>query len=197
MAQSQPRQHPRVSCRRPATLPTSVPARGRRSSDSEETVAARPGDDRGRELGRSDAPAAMDAGLTPQEAVGRGLAKPSECDLTIVVLWARMGTPLSAPRSPMASQYLSGNRVGVLDAKNAASRSGLYRKTARLVVDVEDPELAEKQRQKRLVDQFFSPVHRSGWLAGGRLHHVRDKELQEAAGAGRRVVRAPVARTAA
>src|SRR5690242_14587944 len=37
---------------------------------------------------------AMPAGLTPQEAVNRGLAKPSDCDLTAVILWSRMGTPL-------------------------------------------------------------------------------------------------------
>ena len=36
----------------------------------------------------------MEAGLTPQEAINRGIAKPSECDLVIVILWSRMGTPL-------------------------------------------------------------------------------------------------------
>lgn len=39
-----------------------------------------------------DAPAPMFATLTPQEAVNRGLPKPSECDLTVVILgraWAR------------------------------------------------------------------------------------------------------------
>ena len=37
---------------------------------------------------------AMEAGLTPQEAIKRGLPKPSGCDLVIVILWSRMGTPL-------------------------------------------------------------------------------------------------------
>ena len=115
-----------------------------------------------------DAPVPMDAGLTPQEAVSRGLAKPSECDLTIVILWARMGTPLSAPRKPDGSQYLSGTEWEYWDAKNAGKPIRLYRKTARLVVDVDDPELAEKQRQKRLVDQFFSQFTAAdGSLAGG------------------------------
>ena len=37
---------------------------------------------------------AMEATLTPQEAIKRGLPKPSDCDLVIVILWSRLGTPL-------------------------------------------------------------------------------------------------------
>jgi hypothetical protein len=37
---------------------------------------------------------AMPAHLTPQEAISRGLAKPSECDIVLVIFWSRMGTPL-------------------------------------------------------------------------------------------------------
>ena len=51
----------------------------------------------------------MPATLTPQEAVNRGLAKPSECDVVIVILWSRMGTPL--PETCLkddGSRYLSG-----------------------------------------------------------------------------------------
>ncbi len=55
-----------------------------------------------------DAPAPMFATLTPQEAVNRGLSKPSECDLTVVILWSRMGTPLPEPRKADGSRYLSG-----------------------------------------------------------------------------------------
>ena len=42
------------------------------------------------------APVAMPATLTPQEAVNRGLPRPSACDCVVVVLWARVGTPLPA-----------------------------------------------------------------------------------------------------
>ena len=41
-----------------------------------------------------DAPTPMLAQLTPQQAVDRHLPKPSACDIVVVVLWARMGTPL-------------------------------------------------------------------------------------------------------
>lgn len=41
--------------------------------------------------------ATMDARLTPQQAVDRSLPTPGECDLTVVLLWGWMGTPLSMP----------------------------------------------------------------------------------------------------
>jgi hypothetical protein len=40
--------------------------------------------------------APMEATMTPQEAIARGLARPSECDIAVVILWSRMGTPLPA-----------------------------------------------------------------------------------------------------
>ena len=45
------------------------------------------------------APAPMDARFTPQQAVDRGLPTPAECDLTIVLLWGRMGTPLAEKKA--------------------------------------------------------------------------------------------------
>jgi len=115
-----------------------------------------------------DAPVPMDAGLTPQEAVNRGLAKPSDCDLTVVILWARMGTPLSEPRKADGSQYLSGTEWEYWDAKNAGKPIRLYRKTAEPVVSLRDPMRAEKEHQLELVDQFFSQFTApDGSLAGG------------------------------
>jgi hypothetical protein len=38
------------------------------------------------------APPPMLASLTPQEAVDRGLPRPSECDFVVVVLWGRFGS---------------------------------------------------------------------------------------------------------
>src|SRR5688572_5239685 len=63
---------------------------------------------------------AMAAGLTPQEVVNRGLAKPSDCDLTIVILWSRMGTPLPIEyRKDDGSPYLSGTEWEYEDALKA------------------------------------------------------------------------------
>ncbi len=64
-----------------------------------------------------NAPVAMPATLTPQEAVNRGLAKPSECDAVIVILWSRLGTPLpDTCKRPDGSLYLSGTEWEYEDA---------------------------------------------------------------------------------
>jgi hypothetical protein len=36
------------------------------------------------------APTAMPAHLTPQEALIRGLGKPSDCDIVVVIFWTRL-----------------------------------------------------------------------------------------------------------
>lgn len=41
------------------------------------------------------APLALDAYLTPQQAIDRHLPMPSQCDVVVVILWSRMGTPLA------------------------------------------------------------------------------------------------------
>ena len=38
----------------------------------------------------------MLATMTPQAAIAAGLPKPSDCDITVVIFWAKMGTPLPA-----------------------------------------------------------------------------------------------------
>ena len=127
-----------------------------------------------------DAPAPMDAGLTPQEAVNRGLAKPSDCDLSVVIIWARMGTPLSEPRKPDGSQFLSGTEWEYWDARNAGKPIFLYRKTARPMVDLDDPDLTEKQRQKKLVDRFFSQfTGPDGSLTGGYTSYETADEFEK------------------
>src|SRR5215216_6094166 len=42
-----------------------------------------------------DGPTPLDAYLPPQQALARELPLPSQCDVVIVVLWSRMGTPLT------------------------------------------------------------------------------------------------------
>ena len=64
------------------------------------------------------------AHLTPQEAVLRFKHPPSECDIVIVILAARLGTHLSldAFKRPDGSAYRSGTEWEFEDAWNAAPR---------------------------------------------------------------------------
>ena len=117
---------------------------------------------------------AMEAGLTPQEAIKRGLPKPSQCDLVIVILWSRMGTPLPAEYTkPGAIAYLSGTEWEYHDAINAREEFGkptvwVYRRNQVPALNLEDPEFDEKRLQWQKVKDFFQTfVDEDGSLIGG------------------------------
>src|SRR5262245_7731774 len=75
-----------------------------------------------------DAPVPMLATLTPQEAVSRALPRPSDCDVTVVIVAQRMGTPLDE-RKPDGSRYRSGTEWEFEDARRAGRPILLYHRT--------------------------------------------------------------------
>ena len=102
-----------------------------------------------------DAPAPMLANLSPQDAVNRGLPTPAMCDLTVVIVWGRLGTPLAEPRKKDGTPYRSGTEWEFENALEAGKDVLLYRRTSDVQVRIDDPELEVKREQKRLVDDFF------------------------------------------
>jgi hypothetical protein len=67
---------------------------------------------------------AMEAGLTPQEAINQGLRKPSACALVVVIFWSRMGTLLPDDYlKPDGTRYWSGTEWEYLDAMQAFNAS--------------------------------------------------------------------------
>ena len=110
---------------------------------------------------------AMPAQMEPQEAIDRGLKKPSECDIVIVIFWARMGTLLSEKHlKPDGSRYRSGTEYEYLDALGAAKKSGkpnvlLYRRKTPSPVLPNDPKRDEIIKQWDLVESFFSECRNS------------------------------------
>lgn len=119
----------------------------------------------------------MLATLTPQEAINRRLPKPSECDIVIVLLWSRMGTPLPFPdyQKPDGTPYYSGTEWEYLDAVSGAQNHphGLplvvvYRRTEELVIKLSDPSRNEKIEQWERVQTFFTQfTDKSGAIRGG------------------------------
>jgi hypothetical protein len=111
-----------------------------------------------------DAPVSMPANLTPQQAVIRGMMKPSDCDIVVVVFGSRMDTPLSPEEGLNAGgqPYLSGTEWEFEDAVNAESQRDkptvlLYRR-ARLNLnasDPDDPKFQNELSQRREVNRFF------------------------------------------
>ena len=104
----------------------------------------------------------MPAHLEPQEAINRGLKRPSKCEVVIVIFWARMGTPLSENHlKPDGSRYRSGTEYEFLDGFNAAKEAGkpevwVYRRKQAPSVQLDDPEHDEKKKQWDLVKDFFA-----------------------------------------
>ncbi len=105
---------------------------------------------------------AMPAHLEPQEAINKGLKKPSHCNIVIVVFWARMGTPLSEKRlREDGRRYRSGTEYEFLEALATARKTGkpdilVYRRQGAPAVPLDDPEHDEKKKQWSLVQDFFS-----------------------------------------
>lgn len=102
------------------------------------------------------APASLVATMPPQQAVVRVLPPPSECDLTVVILWSRMGTPLDGERKANGSPYLSGTEWEFHDAVNHDRPVLLYRKTEEILTNIKDSQFGAKRRQAQLVDEFFA-----------------------------------------
>ena len=106
-------------------------------------------------------PVALDARFTPQEAINRKRPKPSECDVVVVILWARMGTPLPEDyHKPDGTPYRSGTEWEFLDAIKSAERTGrptvwVYRRDEDIKIGRKDPRLDEILHQGGLVDAFF------------------------------------------
>src|SRR5688500_19005847 len=100
---------------------------------------------------------AMEANLTPQEAINAGLPMPSDCDIVVVMFWSRMGTPMRLD----GVDYLSGTHFEYEEAMSANQTNGkprvlLYRRTAKYGLDADDPHLDEKRTQYQRVKDFFS-----------------------------------------
>jgi hypothetical protein len=129
------------------------------------------------------APVATPATLTPQDAVNRGLPKPSDCDVVIVILWSRMGTPLPESwRKPDGAPYLSGTEWEYEDALNAASPPHIlvYRRTTRVHIDPDDPAADQQLEQRRRVTQFFQRFQNpDGSLKGGYTTYDSPQEFRD------------------
>jgi len=108
-----------------------------------------------------DARIPMLAKETPQESVNNARPRPSSCDIVIVILWARMGTPLpSKIRKPDGAPYLSGTEWEYLDAVNSTREPKpevlVYRRTEEPIISIRDPNRKEKEEQFERVEEFFA-----------------------------------------
>ena len=92
----------------------------------------------------------MLAGETPQESINNARPRPAVCDIVIVILWSRMGTPLpDTITKPDGSRYQSGTEWEYLDAMHSESPTKpqviVYRKTAVPSIELIDPDFEVKR----------------------------------------------------
>ncbi len=115
-----------------------------------------------------DAPVPLSAGETPQVTISRYKAKPSECDLTVIILGSRLGTPLpETERKPDGSTYASGTEWEFEDALRARKPIWIYHRTAPPEFP-DDDSPAENRRQFRAVQDFLGRLRNpDGSFAGG------------------------------
>lgn len=126
-----------------------------------------------------NAPVPLWANVTPQDAISRGLPRPSECDLVIVILWSRMGTPLPSDyRKSSGDNYLSGTEWEFEDAL-ASSRTPkpdilIYRRSEKVKFDADDPELNAKIAQYNLVKDLFDHLRNPDGSLRSGYHDYKD-----------------------
>lgn len=95
---------------------------------------------------------------TPQASIDSGLPRPRDCDVVVVLLWARMGTPLPFPDYQRADgqPFASGTEWEFEDGVSGSGQVLLYRRTTEVSITLSDPHRAEEERQYDLVQDFFA-----------------------------------------
>ncbi len=121
---------------------------------------------------------AMEASMTPQAAIAKGLPKPEDCDLVVIILWSRMGTKLpdNFELKEDGTPYLSGTEWEYFNALKAPNRVStnnplniwVYRRNGSSQFAADDPELNAKVEQWQKVQSFFATfTNPDGSLSGG------------------------------
>jgi hypothetical protein len=129
---------------------------------------------------RSGAAIPMDGSQTAQDSVSQYLPVPAECDLTIILLWGRIGTPL--PSSTMrvdGTPYQSGTIWELENARDAGKPVWIYRKTSPPLIAINDPALDEKKRQFASVTAFAASANNpDGSINFGMNTFENDEQLR-------------------
>jgi hypothetical protein len=120
------------------------------------------------------------ATMTPQEAVNR-IDRPADCDITIVTLWSRLGSPLrtDAFRKPDGEPYWSGTEWEYEDARAAGREVLVYQRTEKVLLDDEAADFEERREQRRRVRQFFDRFRNAdGSFNAGFAAYEKPEELK-------------------
>jgi hypothetical protein len=123
----------------------------------------------------------LDASRTPQASLDMQGISPSDCDLTVVVLWSRLGTPLpESMRKPNGERYASGTEWELEAARAAGKAIFIYHRTEKPRIEIDDPEQQEKQHQYRSLQAFLAKLRaHDGSLRGGLNPYANPAQFRE------------------
>jgi hypothetical protein len=113
-----------------------------------------------------DAPAPLRADESPQRTVNRFKRKPSECDLTLVILWGRMGTPVGELRKPDGSTYGSGTEWEFEDARAAGRPIIVYHRDDPSKKPLDDQRFPDAKGQFQAAKEFVQRIRQDKAAAG-------------------------------
>ena len=106
-----------------------------------------------------DAPSPLIANQTPQATLKRQMLEPAECDLVVVIFWARMGTALPSGefRKANGEVYHSGTEWEFENALHSPKQPNilLYRRIDPIELSPDNAEYEPSLEQQSLVNQFF------------------------------------------
>ena len=106
-----------------------------------------------------EAPVPLTAGRSPQDDVNRFKIRPSHCDVTIVILWGRLGTRLPPDvKKPDGGFYASGTEWEYEDARRAKREILVYHRTEPA------PDRTQADDVRAFLARFTNP---DGSLGGG------------------------------
>lgn len=115
------------------------------------------------------ASAPLDARETPQASVNRWAGRPADCDLTIAILWSRLGTPLPAGlKRADGSRFASGTVWEVEDAIAADRPVFVYRRTDKPRIELDDAAFDARRAQYDAVRRWFDGLRDAdgAWRSG-------------------------------
>ncbi|NWJ48810.1 MAG: SUMF1/EgtB/PvdO family nonheme iron enzyme [Chloroflexi bacterium] len=119
----------------------------------------------------------MLASISPQEAINAGLPMPSQCDIVVVILWSRMGTPFQYE----GVDYHSGTHYELMDAlSNPQTTTIIYRRTEKKLFDADDDEgITQYKKVQNFFksDLFYDPAN--GRIRRGVNNYAHPAEFKE------------------
>jgi len=114
--------------------------------------------------------AAMWAGISAQDSVIRSKVKPADCDIVVIILWSRLGSPIAQPNyAKSGGGYLTGTEWEYYNAVEAFEASGQQRPAVLVYHRVDEPvcKVSPKDKQAYLdrvanmeqVEDFLKACH--------------------------------------